>query len=198
MSEVSVDEHALLAESTLVGRAQDGDVTSFETLMRRYSTPVFRLAQRTLTDRGEAEDVVQDTFVAVWRRLPTLNDPGLFRAWVYQIATRRCLNVLRARSRRPTILVESDDLVAASEATHPDRNTSDDPAVAAEYVAQLAGLDTVLAALTEEQRFCWVLREFNELSYAEIAYATHLPLSTVRGRIARARQHLTEGMDSWR
>ncbi|RYD47249.1 MAG: hypothetical protein EOP83_28325 [Verrucomicrobiaceae bacterium] len=55
-----------------------------------------------------------------------------------------------------------------------------------------------LATLPDEQRVCWVLREMNELSYPEIAYATHLPVSTVRGRIARARQNLMRGMDAWR
>ena len=187
-----------LGEAALVGRAQEGDVTSFETLVRRYQGPVFGLARRILTDRGEAEDVVQDTFVMVWRRLPTLVDVALFRAWVFQIATRRCLNVLRSRTRRPSTPAEAADLEAAAEATRPGLTFAGDPAATAQHTAQLAGLDRVLATLTDEQRACWVLREMNELSYPEIAYATHLPISTVRGRIARARQNLMRGMDAWR
>ncbi len=187
-----------LDEATLVSRAQDGDVTSFETLVRRYQGPVFGLARRMLTDRGDAEDVVQDTFVMVWRRLPTLVDTTVFRAWVFQIATRRCLNVLRTRGRRPGTPVEEADLEAASDATDPRQAFVGDPAAAAQQTAQRAGLDQALAALPDEQRVCWVLREMNELSYPEIAYATHLPISTVRGRIARARQNLMRGMDAWR
>ena len=62
----------------------------------------------------------------------------------------------------------------------------------------LRGLEGFLRGLPDEQRACWVLRELHDLSYAEIAYATNLPVSTVRGRLARARQNLTEGMSAWR
>jgi len=189
---------AWLSEATMVGRAQEGDVSSFETLVRRYQGPVFGLARRMLNDRGEAEDVVQDTFVTVWRRLPTLVDVALFRAWVFQIATRRCLNVLRTRGRQPSAPAEAAALETASDAAHSGRTVEGDPAAAAQHGAQLVGLDAVLATLPDEQRVCWILREMQEMSYPEIAYATHLPVSTVRGRIARARQNLTRGMDAWR
>ena len=192
------DPTRLLAEATLVGRAQDGDLSSFETLVRRYQRQVFGLAQRMLGDRGEAEDVVQDTFVMVWRRLPTLVDVALFRAWVFQIATRRCLNVLRSRTRQPSTATDAADLETAADATHLDQTLGGDPAASMQRRAELAGLNVVLGTLTDEQRVCWVLREMYELSYDEIAYATHLPVSTVRGRIARARQNLTRGMDAWR
>lgn len=108
-----------LAEAAMVGRAQDGDEVSFEALVRRYQSPVFGLARRMLGDRGEAEDAVQDTFVVVWRRLPTLADADLFRAWVFQIATRRCLNMLRSRTRRPGTPVVAADLEAAADAPSP-------------------------------------------------------------------------------
>ncbi len=194
-------DQSRLAEAALVGRAQDGDISSFEMLVRRYQGPVFGLARRMLGDRGDAEDVVQDTFVTVWRRLPTLLDVDLFRAWVFQIATRHCLTVLRSHTRRPGTPVEAADLEAAADTADPAqayRVSAEDPAVVAEHTAQLAGLDDVLRALTDEQRVCWLLREVNELSYPEIAYATRLPVSTVRGRIARARQNLMKGMAAWR
>ena len=187
-----------LTEATLVGRAQDGDVVSFETLVRRYQGPVFRLARRMLGDRGDAEDVVQDTFVLVWRRLPTLGDAALFHGWVFQIATRQCLNVIRSRTRRPTVPVADRDLEAAHDAVSGHPRPDGDPAAALEQSAALTGLDTVLQSLTAEQRACWVLREMHDLTYPEIAYVTRLPVSTVRGRIARARQNLTKGMASWR
>lgn len=193
-----LDPAFALTEATLVGRAQEGDVSSFEALVRRYQRQVFGLAQRMLGDRGEAEDVVQDTFVMVWRRLPTLVDTSLFRAWVFQIATRRCLNVLRSRARRPSAPVEAADLEKAADASYAGHASDGDPAAAAQHRAELARLNDVLGTLTDEQRACWVLREMCELSYPEIAYATHLPISTVRGRIARARQNLMRGMDAWR
>ncbi len=189
---------AVPSESTLVGRAQDGDIVSFEALVRAYQGLVFRLAQRMLGDRGDAEDVVQDVFVLVWRRLPTLNDPAVFHGWVYQIATRRCLNVLRTRTRHPYPSGVAIDIEVSADPTRPSEPGDDDPSAVAVHAAQLAGLDTVLQTLTDEQRACWVLREMHELSYTEIAYATRLPVATVRGRLARARQNLAKGMASWR
>lgn len=191
---------AQLAEQTLVGQAQDGDVASFEVLVRRYQAPVVRLAHRMLFDRSDAEDVAQDTFVLVWRRLPTLMDPSLFRGWLYQIATRRCLSLLRTQTRRQTSTFAADELQMAHDhanVAHPE-TAAHDPAAAAEYADQRRRLDTLLRTLPDEQRACWVLREMHDLTYAEIAYATRLPLSTVRGRIARARQNLEKGMATWR
>ena len=182
-----------LAEATVVGRAQEGDLAAFELLVRRYQGPVFRLAYRMLGDRGEAEDVVQDCLVQVWRKLPTLTDPQAFHRWIYQLATRRCLSVLRTRSRRRTDATDADDLERDLPV-----DPAGDPAAVAQQEARLRGLEGFLRRLPDEQRACWVLRELHDLSYAEIAYATNLPVSTVRGRLARARQNLTEGMSAWR
>lgn len=187
------------AEATLVGRAQDGDVEAFETLVQRYQGRVFRLAYRMLFDRAESEDVVQDTLVTVWRRLPALVDPAAFRGWLYQIATRRCLSILRTRARRNTQAVEQEQLQDHQDHAQLERAPSaEDPATVAEYRAQLQGLDQVLTTLPDDQRACWVLRELHDLTYPEIAYAMNLPVSTVRGRIVRARQNLAKGMTTWR
>lgn len=188
-----------LAEATIVGRAQDGDLVAFEQLLTHYQGPLFRLAYRLLGDRGEAEDALQDTMVQVWRKLPGLMEPLVFRSWVYQIVTRRCLSLLRTRSRRGVDPVDADEL---DELGAGQRSTAGkgggDPAEAAEMEAQLRRLNEVLALLPEDQRVCWVLRELHQLSYAEIAYAMNLSASTVRGRLARARQNLAKGMDAWR
>lgn len=182
-----------MAEATVVGRAQEGDLEAFEMIVHRYQGPVFRLAYRMLGDRGEAEDVVQDCLVLVWRKLPSLTDAQAFHRWIYQLATRRCLSVLRTRSRRRTDATETDEL----ERDLP-LDASSDPAAMAQHLAQVEGLDTFLRGLPDEQRACWVLRELHDLTYPEIAYAMNLPVSTVRGRLARARQNLTKGMSSWR
>lgn len=185
-----------LAEQTIVGRAQDGDLPSFEMLVRRYQRGIFQLAYRMLFDRGEAEDVVQDTMVLAWRRLPTLVDPASFRGWLYQVATRRCLSLLRTRARRQTDPAEHDDLERVNRPAHPEQ--ASDPASMAVDAARYRGLEHALKNLNEEQRACWVLREMHEFSYEEIADIVRLPVSTVRGRIARARQNLAKGMATWR
>ncbi|MEO6998916.1 MAG: sigma-70 family RNA polymerase sigma factor [Terracoccus sp.] len=186
-----------LRQSTLVVRAQDGDAVAFERLVRSYEKELLRLGYRMLSDLGEAQDAVQDSFVLAWRQLPTLKDPQAFHAWVYQLMTRRCLNLLRSRRRRRTTLTQAGDL--DQEPGH--RSEGDDvnpPSAAAQSSALGAGLDVALTTLPAELRACWVLKELHHLSYPEIAYAIGVPVATVRGRIARARLHLAKGMSEWR
>ncbi len=186
-----------LRESTLVVRAQDGDVAAFERLVRSYDKELLRLGYRMLTDVGEAQDAVQDSLVLAWRRLPTLQDPKAFHAWIYQLMTRQCLNLLRARRRRRTSLSQAGD-VALEPEPHARGAEADPPSAAAQTSALGAGLDLALTTLPAELRACWVLKELHHLSYPEIAYAIGVPVATVRGRIARARLHLAKGMSEWR
>lgn len=185
-----------LAEATLVSRAQDGDAGAFERLVRAYERELVRLGYRMLSDVGEAQDAAQDTFVLAWRKLPSLVDPRAFHAWVYQLMTRRCLNLLRARARRRTSLGPQADL-AAEASPGPAADADTGPASTAQATALRDGLTAALATLTADQRACWVLNEMHDLSYPEIGYAIGIPVSTVRGRIARARQHLAKELIAW-
>ncbi len=189
------------SEATMVARAQDGDLDAFEYLVNLHQLGLFRFAYRVVQDRGEAEDVVQDTLVMAWRKLPTLTNPDAFKPWLYQVAHRQSVTVLRARARRRTQLsATGGDLeqYANSDGHQQQSLNGSAPAQAAETSAQLRTLDALLALLPVEQRECWVLKEVNDLSYPEISTILGIPVSTVRGRIARARRQLSEGMLSWR
>lgn len=181
-------EEDVLDDATLVARARDGDVPSYEQLVLRYQGQMFRLAMRMLASRGDAEDVVQDVFLIVWRRLGQLQEDAAFVGWLYRMTTNRCLNVLRAR--RPMADVDLAEQVSSTPAGQPDR--------AAEVGAQLTALTSALAQLTAEQRACWLLREVHGRSYEEIAVALDTTSTAVRGRIARARAQLAEMMAPWR
>jgi RNA polymerase sigma-70 factor (ECF subfamily) len=176
-----------LGDETLVARARDGDTRAFEALVRRYQGPIYRLAVRMLNDAGEAEDVTQEVFVTAWRRLPGIQEAKAVRAWLYRIATNRCLNILRAR--KLTAPLQEETMPAASQAASPEAR--------AEAHERLVALRAALGQLTAEQRACWLLREVEELSYAEIAGILHTTPQAVRGRLARARAELGEAMISW-
>lgn len=189
------------SEATTVARAQDGDLDAFEDLVNLHQLGLFRFAYRVLQDRGEAEDVVQDALVLAWRKLPTLNNPDAFSAWLYRIAHREAGTVLRVRARRRTqVTVNGDDLerYTHSDGRPPLSGDSTAPAEVVETSEQVRTLDALLATLPVEQRECWLLKEVNDLSYSEISTILAIPVSTVRGRIARARRQLSEGMHSWR
>ena len=186
-----LSEIARLDEATIVARAQDGDLAAFEHLVETYQGRLFRLAMRMLNDRGEAEDVVQDTLTAGWRALPGLDRSSAFGGWVYRTATNRCFDVLRRRSTHPEDSVDGAALWPAMnlQAGDPHRN--------AELAAQYECLSKALTDLPPDQRACWLLREFHDLSYAEIAAALGIGPGTVRGRLARARENLAEAMIQW-
>jgi RNA polymerase sigma-70 factor (ECF subfamily) len=187
----SAGPQLLVDEVTVVIRAQGGNVDAFETLIDTYQTPLFRYALRLLDDRGSAEDVVQETFVAAWRGLPTLADPGAFRGWLYRITTRRAFDVLRARRPQAEWPDEDHPAAPAAPAHH-------DPAQTVVHRSQFEALQQHVARLPPQQRAAWTMQIIDGLSYAEIAVALNLPLSTVRGRISRARRTLAERMSSWR
>lgn len=202
-----------LDEATIVARAQDGDLDAFEWLVSAYQGGVFRLAFRMLGDHAEAEDVVQETFIAAWRNLPTLTAPQAFIPWLYRSATNKCFDVLRVRQRRPVDAVPFDDDggpdgpdslhwveggPGSRMLTALGSRAVQDPALRHETEAQMQALADLLQTVPAGPRACWLLRDVHEFSYAEIAVIVQLPESTVRGRIARARRFLAEGMQPWR
>lgn len=177
-----------LDDATLVARSRDGDMRSYEVLVRRYQGPMYRLALRMLGSASDAEDAVQEVFLTVWRRLTQLQDDAAFVGWLYRTATNRCLNVIRAR--RPQVDVELDEHESVGSRSRPEQ--------AAEVSEQMSALGVALAGLTAEQRACWLLREVHGRSYDEIALAVGTTRQAVRGRIARARAQLAEVMAPWR
>ena len=186
-----------LSESTWVARAQDGDVEAFSHLARVYQEELLRLSFRLLSDRGDAQDTVQEVLLTMWRELPHLSDPQAFRSWTYRITTRRCLNLIRQRARRRTDATDAADLEAA---TPPESSFSSavvGPGQAAEDHAVRSSLEESLSKLPPDQRICWVLNQLHELTYPQVADIVGAPVSTVRGRISRARQSLAKGMAAW-
>jgi RNA polymerase sigma-70 factor (ECF subfamily) len=182
------DDPLLRAEdATLVVRAVEGDVRAFEVLARRHG-PVMRVyAEQMLGSNVESDDVVQDSFLTGWRRLSDLNDPARFRPWVMQIVTRKALDRLRRRRHH-------DDVDTVQ---HP-AEVARQPERIVETRMQLDAMWTALDRLPADQRRCWLLRETAGYSYQQIADELELPVSTVRGLLARARRFLTVEMEAWR
>ncbi|MBG6225390.1 RNA polymerase sigma-70 factor (ECF subfamily) [Arthrobacter sp. CAN_A2] len=203
---VSLDD---LDELTVVARAQDGDLHAFEWLISAYQGGVFRLAFRMLDDHAEAEDIVQETFIAAWRNLPNLSAPQAFIPWLYRTATNKCFDQLRSRLRRPSDPVSFDDGASDTPGATGEGELwnhlpmltggpAQDPAAYHEAEAQMQALADLLQTVPASLRACWLLRGVHDFSYAEIAAIVQQPESTVRGRIARARRLLAEGMQPWR
>ena len=186
-------------EGSIVARAQDGELAAFEHLVLAYQDRLFRLAYRMLADRGEAEDVVQETLATSWRALPMLADVDAFGAWVYRTTANKCLDVLRRRSAHGESATDPDRIGPLAQALPGVRAPAGtDPAHEAEWSAEQGSLAAVLGTLPPDQRACWLLREMHGRSYAEIGATLKVSPTTVRGMLARARHRIAEGMGQWR
>jgi len=154
-------------------------------LYSRYARLIFHLAARTL-DRPAAEEIVQDVFLAVWRRAATF-DParGAFRPWVLQITHFRILNELRRRSRQPQLEPDPDDLHMTS---LPD--DSPEPAEATWRASLRTMLQAALADLPAAQRQALDLAFSEDLTHEQVATELNLPLGTAKTRIRTGLQNL--------
>jgi RNA polymerase sigma-70 factor (ECF subfamily) len=168
----SGDDESLMAHVTA------GSEEALALLHRRHAGLVFRLAARRL-ERAVAEEIVQDVFLAVWRRAATF-DParGRFRSWLLQIAHRRILNELRHRSRRPRLDDDPDQDHAAS---LPDPAPGPSEAAWAEYRRTV--VRAAVDALPPLQRQALGLAFFEELTHEQVATLLELRLGTAKTRI---------------
>jgi RNA polymerase sigma-70 factor (ECF subfamily) len=152
-----------------------GQSDAFGTLFNRYKQPLFGFFRRRLADAAQAEELTQETFIAVLRCAPRYQPSARFRTFLYSIAMR----ILRAHRRK-----------AAFRATFfGEQPAGREPASHSDPVVDLLMREAV-ASLDRIDREVLMLREFEELSYAEIAEVLALPINTVRSRLFRARTAL--------
>lgn len=178
-----------LDDITLV-RAQRGDARAQSALVVRYQRPVFAILSRMLHGHGRdlVEDVAQDTFLRVFKALPTFQrgGPARLSTWILTIASNRAIDELRRRRRPQVPLSEA----RADEATGGD--------AAADAIAERKMLARVLeqaiADLSPEHRAAFMLREYHELAYEEIAEHLQIDLGTVKSRLSRARAALRRAL----
>ncbi len=169
-----------MAEEADVRRFLDGEEEAFNRIVRRWEKKVYNLAWRMLGNREDAQDVVQETFLSVFRSLRCLRDPGSFSTWLYQITLNHC----RARWRvRSSDLSLSDSI---SGQTGEEEGFPFDVSEAQRSGDALEILDIIhkgLAGLSEDHRIAIILKEYMGLSLEELANVMECPLSTAKSRL---------------
>ena len=171
----------------LIQRILKGDDNAFACLVRKYQKRVHALAWRKIGDFHIAEDITQETFLQIYRKLPTLKDPRRFPGWLYVITNRRCLAWLRKKRIQTQPLEEID--TAMSEKTSYSRHVATEQAKsAAELKREL--VKNLLAKLKESDRTVITLYYLSEMTYAEIGEFLGVSADTVRIRVHRALQRL--------
>jgi len=162
----------------LIACAQQGDRQAFTELVCRHQGSMVSLTYRMCGDLRLAEDAAQEAFVRIWQNLNSYKPKYAFRNWLYRIAANAALDSLRRE--RPT--AELDTLSLADPGTTPEQSAEDNQRV--------AHVRRAIAQLSEPLRVVLILREYQELTYQEIADALDIPIGTVMSRLNTARVQL--------
>ena len=171
----------------LIQNSLTGDENAFAKLVRKYQKQVHALAWRKVGDFHVAEEITQDTFLRVYKKLATLKDPRRFAGWLYRIAARQCHAWLR-KKRIQTQALEDTDLELIESGTYSQYIAEQQEKAATE--AQRDIVQRLLARLRESERTVVTLHYFGEMTTEEISRFLGVSASTVKSRLRRARLRL--------
>lgn len=177
----------------LVKRARNGDRDAFGILVERYQRRIFGLCYGMVRNRDDAMDLVQETFVKVFRNLKSFEGQSSFYTWTYRIATNVCIDFLRKASRNRT--VDYDDAIGR------DENADDggmllpsrlgvNPSKVYGRRELLDKINEALGMLSDNHRQAILLREVEGLSYQEMADVMEVSIGTVMSRLHHARKNM--------
>ncbi len=186
-----------LNEKRLLKRLKKRDARAFESLVQEYQGMVFNLIYRMLGSKEEAEDLAQEVFVNVFKKIDSFRGESSLSTWIYRIASNICKNrkkyLVRRCFDRPARAERGD---YSSDQLGPVNTTGQvsRPDEMAEGLEMEALLQEAIRSLEEDHRLILVLRDIQGVSYDEIQEITGLALGTVKSRLHRARLALKEAM----
>ena len=180
---------------SLAHRVATGDRLAFQALMRRYNRRLFRLARATLRDHAEAEDALQEAYLAAHRAIAGFRGDASLATWLSRLVLNECLGRLRRQARRqnvvPMVPLDAD---VEREVQMTEAHDAGAPHTAAARAEMRALLERKLDELPEDFRTVFVLRAVEELSVEETSQVLGIPEATVRSRHFRARSLLRESL----
>ena len=184
-------KHSEELDEDLVQRVQQGDKSAFDLLVIKYQHRIVHLVNRYVKDPFEAQDVAQDSFIKAYRAIGDFRGESAFYTWLYRIAINTAKNYLLSRSRRSfDYEIDVQDAEQVENAAQlKDMDTPENLLMNEQIVLVIKA---AIEKLPEEMRIAITLREFEGMSYEEIAEAMDCPIGTVRSRIFRAREAIDE------
>ena len=179
-------------DNLLVLRVQRGDKVAFELLFTKYQRRVSRLVSRFIRSEAEVEDVVQDSFIKAYKALANFRGDSAFYTWLYRIAVNTAKNYLVAASKRPISLsqFEKNDDDDFEEDRFISNSTTPESELITKQIAET--VNKTIDELPADLREAIMLREIEGMSYEDIAEAMECPIGTVRSRIFRAREAISQ------
>lgn len=183
-------------DEQIVKRALAGDADAFGEIVRRWERKIFALSFGMLGSAEDARDATQETFLAAFRNLRGFRGDAKVSSWLHRIAVNQCITRQRRSRVRPETGIE-DELEATGESflsTAPQAS----PAHATEKKERRLAVRKAVASLPQELREVVLMKEFEELTFQEIADALQIPLSTVKSRLYTALKQLELRLGKYR
>lgn len=184
------------ADHVLVQKAQSGDQKAFELLVRKYQGKIASVIGRYVYQREKVEDLTQEAFLKAYRALPSFRAESAFYTWLFRIAVNTAKNHLMSSNRVvPDNDLEIDEFMREGGA--PELQDDGTPEHRILQKELMAVLQKAINGLAPPMKQVIEMRELEERSYEEIAVALDCPIGTVRSRIFRARQELSEQLRAY-
>jgi len=180
-------------DAELVAQYLAGHRFAFQELVGRYQERLLNFIHRTIGDRDRAEDLVQETFVRVYRHMHRFDQTKKFSTWIYTISSNLAKNELRNRSRNPLVLFQT--IMKNWDADHRELEFEDSTYCPDDLFRKRhlrTKVEAAVAELPEHHRVVFVLREMEGKTYDEISEITGVTLGTVKSRLNRARNRFAK------
>ena len=177
----------LSTDEIIVERALTGDAEAFGEIVRRWERRIFALSYGMLGREEDARDATQETFLAAFRNLRGFRGEAKVSSWLHRIAVNQCISRQRRSKVRGESALEDEQEINAARFAAP---LSYSPARVVEGRQETAAVRRAIDSLPIELRQVVVMKEFEELTFREIAEALDLPLSTVKSRLYTALKQL--------
>ena len=191
---------ASVSDEELVARARGKDFAAFEQLLDRYEDKIFRLAYRFVRNETEAKEILQDTFLSIWRKLDTFKGDAQFGSWLYRVAANTALMRLRSQRRHPEISTEElpvGYLDNYGQLPSVGENWSRRPDDELQSEELRRHIQTAVDALPELYRTVFLLRDVEGLSTEETGEILGISVPTVKTRLHRARIALRDAITQY-
>ncbi len=179
-----------VSDEQLLTAYRNGQTSALDRLLERYQDRVLQFVRwRTALSPQEAEDVAQDVFLQVFRSAENFAGRSRFRTWLYGVATHVCNHAIRTRARRRDAMAGNAEEMATAIAVPDTRSGILDSLVAEE---RRHAVRTAVMELDTNQRVVLLLRDWEDLSYSEIAEVLQIPEGTIKSRAYYARLQLAK------
>ena len=180
------------SDDQLIAAVRRGNDHAFEQLYRRYSAQIARFVASRVRDRGRAEDLVQEIFLSALRRLRATDATITFRPWIFEIAKNAAIDHYRRVSRTEEVSIHADDALRPSDQLRLVGRAHARPENAILRKEQFDQLREAFGELSHSHHRVLVLREFEGLSYREIAQKMDMTRPAVESALFRARRRLQQ------